>query len=206
MTTIKLMLDAVLGDLRLVADGQSASATARASIREAIPLLFPEWPTQAQIDAVVKSEDWQEFDGSARRIFAEAWTTAPRMVKFDSDGDTESYEPTAADLDLWVADTKTAKAYDLRQTAIRKAIQAYVRVSVKQNITDFIPKASDAVEADKVPALPDPTQVLAMVTEALIVLSEHKKDAALALLNGLDALVTVSRKPLAEGKVLARKA
>jgi hypothetical protein len=206
MADMKLMLNAVLGDLRLVADGQSASATARASIREAIPLLFPESPTQAQIDAVVKSEDWQDFDGKARRIFAEAWTTAPRMVKFDLDGDTESYEPTAADLDLWVADTKTAKAYDSRQAAIRKAIQAYVRVSVRQNITDFIPEASDAAETVTAPALPDPTQVLAMVTEALIILSEHKKDAALALLNGLDALVTVSRKPLAEGKALPRKA
>jgi hypothetical protein len=206
MADMKLMLETVLGDLRLVADGQSASATARASIREAIPLLFPESPTQAEIDAVVNSEDWQEFDGKARRIFAEAWTTAPRMVKFDSDGDAESYEPTAADLDLWVADKKTAKAYGLCQTAIRKAIQAYVRVSVKQNITDFIPEASDAAETVTAPALPDPTQVLAMVTEALIVLSEHKKDAALALLNGLDALVTVSRKPLAEGKALARKA
>jgi len=208
MADMKLMLNAVLGDLRLVADGQSASATARASIREAIPLLFPESPTQSQIDAVVKSDDWQEFDGSARRIFAEAWTTAPRMVKFDSgkDAKPDEYTPVPSDLDLWVADTKTAKAYDLRQTAIRKAIQAYVRVSVKQNITDFIPEASDAVETVTAPALPDPTQILAMVTEALIVLSEHKKDAALALLNGLDALVTVSRKPLAEGKALARKA
>lgn len=206
MADMKLMLETVLGDLRLVADGQSASATARASIREAIPLLFAESPTQAEIDAVVKSEDWQDFDGKARRIFAEAWTTAPRMVKFDSDGDTESYEPAAADLDLWVADTKTAKAYDPRQAAIRKAIQAYVRVSVKQNITDFIPEASDAVEADKVPALPDPVKVLAMVDAALVILSQHDNKAALALLNGLDALVTVSRKPLSEGKALKAKA
>jgi hypothetical protein len=208
MADMKLMLNAVLGDLRLVADGQSASATARASIREAIPLLFPESPTQAEIDAVVKSEDWQDFDGKARRIFAEAWTTAPRLVKFISgkDAKPEEYTPVPSDLDLWVADTKTAKAYDLRQTAIRKAIQAYVRVSVKQNITDFIPEASDAVETVTAPALPDPTQILAMVTDALIILSEHKKDAALALLNGLDALVTVSRKPLAEGKALPRKA
>jgi hypothetical protein len=205
---MKLMFETVLGDLRLVADGQSASATARASIREAIPLLFPEWPTQAQIDAVVKSEDWQDFDGRARRIFAEAWTTAPRMVKFDSakDAKPDNYTPVSSDLDLWIADKKTAKDYAPSQIAIRKAIQAYVRVSVKQNITDFIPEASDAVETVTAPALPDPTQVLAMVTEALIVLSEHKKDAALALLNGLDALVTVSRKPLAEGKALARKA
>jgi len=208
MADMKLMLETVLGDLRLVADGQSAAAAARASIREAIPGLFPALPTQAQIDAVVKSEDWQEFDGKARRIFAEAWTSAPRLVKFISgeDAKPEEYTPVPSDLDLWVADKKTAKAYDLRQTAIRKAIQAYVRVSVKQNITDFIPEASDAAETVTAPTLPDPTQILAMVTEALIVLSEHKKDAALALLNGLDALVTVSRKPLAEGKALARKA
>jgi predicted RNA-binding Zn ribbon-like protein len=203
---MKATLETVLGDLRLVADGQSAAATARASIRETIPTLFPESPTQAEIDAVVNADAWQDFDGKARRIFAEAWTTAPRMVKFDSDSEAESYEPTAADLDLWVADKKTAKDYAPSQTAIRKAIQAYVRVSVKQNITDFIPEASDAAETVTAPALPDPTQVLAMVTEALIILSEHKKDAALALLNGLDALVTVSRKPLAEGKALPRKA
>lgn len=207
-TTMKATLETVLGDLRLVADGQSAAASARASIREAIPLLFPESPTQSQIDAVIKSDDWQEFDGKARRIFAEAWTTAPRLVKFDSgkDAKPDNYTPVPSDLDLWVADKKTAKDYSQIYAAIRKAIQAYVRVSVKQNITDFIPEASDAADTVTAPALPDPTQVLAMVTDALIILSEHKKDAALALLNGLDALVTVSRKPLAEGKALTRKA
>ena len=209
MDYINATLETVLGDLRLVADGQSASATARASIRETIPTLFPESPTQAEIDAVVNADAWQDFDGKARRIFAEAWTTAPRMVKFDysaKDAKPDNYTPVPSDLDLWVADKKTAKDYTLSQIAIRKAIQAYVRVSVKQNITDFIPEASDAVETVTAPALPDPTQVLAMVTDALIILSEHKKDAALALLNGLDSLVTVCRKPLAEGKALARKA
>lgn len=208
MDYINATLETVLGDLRLVADGQSFSANARASIRETIPTLFPESPKQAEIDAVVNADAWQDFDGKARRIFAEAWTTAPRLVKFISgkDAKPEEYTPVSSDLDLWVADTKTAKAYDLRQAAIRKAIQSYVRVSVKQNITDFIPEASDAVKTDTAPALPDPTQVLAMVTDALIILSERKKDAALALLNGLDSLVTVCRKPLAEGKALARKA
>jgi hypothetical protein len=195
-----------LGYLNEVAAGQSGAAIARDALRKAIPGYFPDAPTVAAIKATTDSEAWQDFDGKARRIFAVAWTTAPRMVKFAADGEAESYTPTGSDLDLWVADKATAKAYDPRQTAIRKAMQAYVRVSVKQNIADFIPEAIDAVEADKAPALPDPVKVLAMVDAALVILSEHDNKAALALLNGLDALVTVCRKPLSEGKALKAKA
>lgn len=199
-------LATILDGLRTVAKGQADAATARADIRETIPTLFPEAPTLAEIETVKKSDQWVEFDGQARRIFAVAWCTAPRMVKMPGDGEATEYVPNETDIRFWESDNKTAKAYAPDETAIRKAMQAYVRVSVKQNITEFIPDAIDATEPEETVKLPDPVAILALVDAALVTLSEHDNKAALALLNGLDALVTACRKPLAEGKVLARKA
>lgn len=198
-------LATILDSLRTVARGQADAATARAGIRETIPTLFPDAPTLAEIATVKKTDQWVEFDGQARRIFAVAWCTAPRMVKMPGDNEATEYLPSETDISLWESDNKTAKAYNPEQTAIRKAMQAYVRVSVKQNITEFIPDAIDATEPDEVMKLPDPVAILALVDAALVTLSEHDNKAALALLNGLDALVTACRKPLSEGKVLARK-
>lgn len=200
-------LATILDGLRTVAKGQADAATARADIRETIPTLFPESPTLAEIETVKKSDQWVEFDGQARRIFAVAWCTAPRMVKMPGDDKATEYLPSETDIRFWESDNKTAKAYAPDETAIRKAMQAYVRVSVKQNITEFIPDAIDAVPTEgEETKLPDPVAILALVDAALVTLSEHDNKAALALLNGLDALVTACRKSLAEGKVLARKA
>ena len=199
-------LATILDGLRTVAKGQADAATARADIRETIPTLFPDAPTLAEIETVKKSDQWVEFDGQARRIFAVAWCTAPRMVKMPGDDKATEYLPSEADIRFWESDNKTAKAYAPDETAIRKAMQAYVRVSVKQNITEFIPDAIDAAETQEAVKLPDPVTILALVDAALVTLSEHDNKAALALLNGLDALVTACRKPLAEGKALSRKA
>ena len=198
-------LATILDGLRTVAKGQADAATARADIRETIPTLFPDAPTLAEIETVKKSDQWVEFDGQARRIFAVAWCTAPRMVKMPGDDKATEYLPSEADIRFWESDNKTAKAYAPDETAIRKAMQAYVRVSVKQNITEFIPDAIDAAETQEAVKLPDPVTILALVDAALVTLSEHDNKAALALLNGLDALVTACRKPIAEGKALSRK-
>lgn len=195
----------ILDGLRTVAQGQADAATVRSGIREVIPTLFPAAPTLAEIETVKKSDQWVEFDGQARRIFAVAWCTAPRMVKMPGDDEATEYVPNETDIRFWESDNKTAKAYAPDEMAIRKAMQAYVRVSVKQNITEFIPDAIDATETQETVKLPDPVAILALVDAALVTLSEHDNKAALALLNGLDALVTACRKPLAEGKVLARK-
>ncbi len=202
---LNITLANILDGLRTVAKGQADAATARADIRETIPTLFPDAPTLAEIETVKKSDQWVEFDGQARRIFAVAWCTAPRMVKMPGDDKATEYLPSETDIRFWESDNKTAKAYAPDETAIRKAMQAYVRVSVKQNITEFIPDAIDAAEPDETVKLPDPVAVLALVDAALVTLSEHDNKAALALLNGLDALVTACRKPLAEGKALSRK-
>ena len=203
---LNITLANILDGLRTVAKGQADAATARADIRETIPTLFPDAPTLAEIETVKKSDQWVEFDGQARRIFAVAWCTAPRMVKMPGDDKATEYLPSEADIRFWESDNKTAKAYAPDETAIRKAMQAYVRVSVKQNITEFIPDAIDAAETQEAVKLPDPVTILALVDAALVTLSEHDNKAALALLNGLDALVTACRKPLAEGKALSRKA
>ena len=195
----------ILDGLRTVAQGQADAATVRSGIREVIPTLFPEQPTLAEIEMIKKSDQWVEFDGQARRIFAVAWCTAPRMVKMPGNDDATEYVPYESDIRFWESDNKTAKAYAPDETAIRKAMQAYVRVSVKQNITEFIPDAIDATETQEAVKLPDPVAILALVDAALVTLSEHDNKAALALLNGLDALVTACRKPLAEGKALSRK-
>lgn len=197
---LNAIMSEVITNLRTVASGQATAATARESIRESIPTLFPPAPTKSEIDAVKKSDAWVEFDAQARRVFAVAWCTAPRMV------DETTYYPAESDIRFWEADKKAAKTFTPAEAEVRKAIQAYVRVSVKQNITDFIPDATDAVDAPETVKLPDPVAILALVDDALCTLSEHDKAAALALLNGLDALVTAVRKPLSEGKVLTRKA
>jgi len=174
---LNITLANILDGLRTVAKGQADAATARADIRETIPTLFPDAPTLAEIET----------------------------VKMPGDDKATEYLPSETDIRFWESDNKTAKAYAPDETAIRKAMQAYVRVSVKQNITEFIPDAIDATETEEAVKLPDPVAILALVDAALVTLSEHDNKAALALLNGLDALVTACRKPLAEGKALSRK-
>jgi hypothetical protein len=91
------------------------------------------------------------------------------------------------------------------QAKVRKAAQDYVRVAFRQNVTKLIPAAIDATQAEAVEKLPDPTGTLALVTQALQILSEKKPDGALALLNGLDSLVKYARPYVAEGKAIPAK-
>lgn len=205
--------ESMLNSLHDIASGQSGAAIARSNLRETVPTLFPAAPTVKEIHEVVNSDDWGTFDHRARVLFAKAWTEAPRMVKFGDTVDENGkevateYTPNADDFGLWSADKKTAKSYDIRQTAIRKAIQAYVRVSIKQNVTDFIPDASDApAETPAETPLPDPAAILALVDGALVILSERDNAKALVLLNGLDALVKSARPVLSSGGVLKAKA
>jgi hypothetical protein len=148
---------------------------------------------------VTDSDDWREFDITARAIFADAFFSAPRMV------DGEMVDVTQYDVSLWTADKKTAKNFGETETKVRKAAQAYVRVAYRQNVTKLIPEAIDAPTDEKAETLPDPTGVLALVTEALVILSEKSPDGALALLNGLDSLVKVARPHVAARQPIPRK-
>jgi hypothetical protein len=195
-----LILADSLANLRTVAKGGVTQAQAFANLRADIPTLFPENPTQADIKAVTSTDDWKEFDTQARLVFAEAFFDAPRMV------DGEIVDATRYDVSIWSADKKTAKNFDPETLKIRKAAQDYVRVAFRQNVTKLIPDAIDAPVEAEAEKLPDPTGVLALVTEALVILSEKSPDGALALLNGLDSLVKVARPHVAAGQPIPRKA
>ena len=199
MITNLVLVDS-LDNLRTIAKGGVSQAQAFAALRADIPTLFPEHPTTAEIKAVTDSDDWREFDITARAIFADAFFSAPRMV------DGEMVDVTQYDVSLWTADKKTAKNFGAAETKIRKASQDYVRVAYRQNVTKLIPEAIDAPMDEKAETLPDPTGVLALVTEALVILSEKSPDGALALLNGLDSLVKVARPHVAARQPIPRKA
>lgn len=191
-----LILANILDDLRTVARGGVSQAHAYANLRESVPALFPAEPTQADIKAVTDADEFKEFTGAARRIFAEAFFNAPRMV------DGEMIDVSVYGIDTWAADKKAAKEFGPIETKVRKAAQDYVRVAYRQNVTKLIPEAIDAPEADETEKLPDPTGVLALVTGALQTLSEKNPDGALALLNGLDSLVKYARPYVAERKAI----
>lgn len=192
----------IIANLDAIAKGGVSQAQAYANLREYVPALFPVNPTQAEIDAVLKSDEWMKFDTEARMIFALAYFSAPREI------DGEMVDVTQCTVDLWMADKKEAKAFSPDELAVRKGAQAYVRIGFRQNITKLIPRASDAPEATETETetLPDPTGTLALVTEALQILSEKNPTGALALLNGLDALVKYARPYVSEGKPIVHKA
>ena len=192
----------ILDSLRTVAAGGVTQAQAFANLRDSVPTLFPECPTMMEIKAVTDSPEFREFDNLARRIFAEAFFSAPRVVEG------EVLDVADYGIETWTADKKAAKEFAGDKAAVRKAAQDYVRVAFRQNVTKLIPKAIDAPEADEAETekLPDPTGTLALVTEALIVLSEKSPDGALALLNGLDSLVKTARPHVAARQPIPRKA
>ena len=189
----------ILADLDTVAQGGVTQAQAFANLRESIPALFPVEPTQAEIKAVTDSPEWKAFDSQARRVFAEAYFSAPREIE------SKMWDVATFGLQVWEADKKAAKDFTADQSKVRKAAQDYVRVAFRQNVTKLIPAAIDAPEKAADEKLPDPTGTLALVTQALQILSEKKPDGALALLNGLDSLVKYARPYIAEGKAIPAK-
>ena len=195
-----LVLSDSLDNLRTIAKGGITQAQAFANLRADIPTLFPEHPTTAEIKAVTDTDDWKEFDAQARLVFADAFFNAPREIGGDM------VDVTQYDVSLWTADKKTAKNFGAAETKIRKASQDYVRVAFRQNVTKLIPEAIDAPVEAEIEKLPDPTGVLALVTEALVILSEKSPDGALALLNGLDSLVKTARPHVAARQPIPRKA
>jgi hypothetical protein len=190
----------ILDDLRTVAQGGVTQAQAFANLRESVPALFPVEPKQVDIKTVTDSPEWKAFDTQARRVFAEAYFSAPREIE------SKMWDVASFGLQVWEADKKAAKDFTPDQAKVRKAAQDYVRVAFRQNVTKLIPAAIDATQAEAVEKLPDPTGTLALVTQALQILSEKKPDGALALLNGLDSLVKYARPYVAEGKVVPAKA
>ena len=200
MITNLILVDS-LNDLRHIAKGGVTQAQAFANLRADLPTLFPEHPTVAEIKAVTDTDDWKEFDTTARAIFADAFFSAPREI------DGEMIDATQYDISLWTADKKTAKNFGAAETKIRKACQAYVRVAFRQNVTKLIPEAIDAPVEAETEKDPDPTAILALVDAAFCTLTERGKfDKALVLLNGMDALVKSVRNPVIEGRVVPRKA
>jgi hypothetical protein len=189
----------ILDDLRTVAQGGITQAQAFANLRESVPALFPVEPKQVDIKAVTDSPEWKAFDTQARRVFAEAYFSAPREIE------SKMWDVATFGLQVWEADKKAAKDFTADQAKVRKAAQDYVRVAFRQNVTKLIPAAIDAVQAEAGEKLPDPTGTLALVTQALQILSEKKPDGALALLNGLDSLVKYARPYVAEGKPIPTK-
>jgi len=189
----------ILDDLRTVAQGGITQAQAFANLRESVPALFPVEPTQADIKAVTDSPEWKAFDTQARRVFAEAYFSAPREIE------SKMWDVASFGIKVWEADKKAAKDFTADQSKVRKAAQDYVRVAFRQNVTKLIPAAIDAVQAEAGEKLPDPTGTLALVTQALQILSEKKPESALALLNGLDSLVKYARPYVAEGKAIPAK-
>lgn len=200
MITNLVLVDS-LDNLRAIAKGGVTQAQAFADLRADIPTLFPEHPTTAEIKAVTDSDDWKEFDLSARAIFADAFFSAPRMV------DGEMMDMTQYDISLWSADKKAAKSFSEIETKIRKASKDYVRVAFRQNVTKLIPEAIDAPVDEQTEKSPEPTAILALVDAAFCTLTERGEfDKATVLLNGLDALVKAVRKPVTSGEVIPRKA
>ena len=195
-----LVLSDSLDNLRTIAKGGVTQAQAFADLRDDIPTLFPERPTMADIKAVIDSDEWKEFDAQARLVFADAFFKASREI------DGKMVDVRQYNVSLWTADKKTAKAFGDAETQVRKAAQAYVRIAFRQNVTKLIPEAIDAPVKAETEKLPDPTGVLALVTEALVILSEKSPDGALALLNGLDGLVKVARPHVAARQPIPRKA
>ena len=190
----------ILDDLRTVAQGGVTQAQAFANLRESVPALFPVEPKQVDIKAVTDSPEWKAFDTQARRVFAEAYFSAPREIE------SKMWDVASFGLQVWEADKKAAKDFTADQSKVRKAAQDYVRVAFRQNVTKLIPAAIDAVQAEAGEKLPDPAAILALVRGAFVILSEKKPDAARTLLNALDAEVKFTRPYVAEGKVVPAKA
>jgi hypothetical protein len=190
----------ILDDLRTVAQGGVTQAQAFANLRETVPALFPIEPKQVDIKAVTDSPEWKAFDTQARRVFAEAYFSAPREIE------SKMWDVASFGLQVWEGDKKAAKAFTPDQAKVRKAAQDYVRVAFRQNVTKLIPAAIDAVQAEAGEKLPDPAAILALVRGAFVILSEKKPDAARTLLNALDAEVKFTRPYVAEGKVVPAKA
>jgi hypothetical protein len=190
----------ILDDLRTVAQGGVTQAQAFANLRETVPALFPIEPKQVDIKAVTDSPEWKAFDTQARRVFAEAYFSAPREIE------SKMWDVASFGLQVWEADKKAAKDFTPDQAKVRKAAQDYVRVAFRQNVTKLIPAAIDAVQAEAGEKLPDPAAILALVRGAFVILSEKKPDAARTLLNALDAEVKFTRPYVAEGKVVPAKA
>ena len=196
-----LILVDSLDNLRTIAKGGVSQAQAFANLRADIPTLFPVEPTMAQIKTVTDSDDWKEFDLTARAIFADAFFNAPREIGG------EMVDVTRYDVSLWTADKKVAKNFGETETKIRKASQDYVRVAFRQNVTKLIPKAIDAPVEVETEKDPDPVAIAALVDAAFCTLTERGKfDKALVLLNAMDALVKAVRKPVTSGQVVPRKA
>jgi hypothetical protein len=189
----------ILADLRTIAKGGVTQAEAFANLREYVPALFPPAPTGEEIRLVTDSPEWKAFDTQARRVFAEAYFSAPREIE------SKMWDVASFGIQVWEADKKASKDFTADQSKVRKASQDYVRVAFRQNVTKLIPAAIDAPEKVAEEKLPDPTGTLALVTQALQILSEKKPDGALALLNGLDSLVKYARPYVAEGKPIPAK-
>jgi hypothetical protein len=104
----------ILDDLRTVAQGGVTQAQAFANLRETVPALFPIEPTQADIKAVTDSPEWKAFDTQARRVFAEAYFSAPREIE------SKMWDVASFGLQVWEADKKAAKDFTADQAKVRR--------------------------------------------------------------------------------------
>jgi len=197
--------------LQGIAANSNGIAVFRNTLRNEVRAMFPSRLT-ADIAAIRKGEAFVDLLAFAKVTFGEAYFSAPREK---ADG---------SPVDLAAArvayDATSTEGMDDDALALRKAAQGYVRTAIRQNITMFVPEATDAPKAEKVDGggeglverlpysgvEPNPTAALAGITAVLVALSESNPNGAKALLNGLDSLVKYARPYVAEGKAIPRKA
>jgi hypothetical protein len=150
-----------------IADNTVGADVLRANVRDLVRSLFPALPSEVSIaasmpagtsaedigvavaqarsawlasrDTVLKSAEWTHIVDDARAVFGEAFFKAPRMAggkPVDLDAARVAY--TATD----------AKSLPKPDKALRKAVQDYVRVAVRQNVTSLVPELPDTGKVD----------------------------------------------------------
>lgn len=166
-TSFSKIRESIAQALHGIADNTVGADVLRANVRDLVRSMFPALPGEvsnaaslpagtsaeaigvdvaqarsawlASRDAVLKSAEWAHIVDDARAVFGEAFFKAPRMAggkPVDLDAARVAY--TATD----------AKALPKPDKALRKAVQDYVRVAVRQNVTALVPELPDTGKAD----------------------------------------------------------
>lgn len=166
-TSFSKVRESIALALHGIADNTVGADVLRANVRDLVRSLFPALPSEVSMaaslpagtsaeaigvavaqarsawlasrDAVLKSAEWAHIVDDARAVFGEAFFKAPRMAggkPVDLDAARVAY--TATD----------AKALPKPDKALRKAVQDYVRVAVRQNVTALVPELPDTGKAD----------------------------------------------------------
>lgn len=166
-TSFPKIRESISQALHGIADNTVGADVLRANVRDLVRSLFPTLPSEVTIaaslpagtsaeaigvavgqaraawlasrDAVLKSAEWAHIVDDARTVFGEAFFKAPRMAGG------KSVDLDAARVAYTATDAKSLPAPD---KALRKAVQDYVRVAVRQNVTALVPELPETGKAD----------------------------------------------------------